>query len=347
MSDLNRIRAEVFGRPLLVEPGYAATFVGALAERVGVAGLTLPDGQRLDAAALEQRAAAEPPRGGAKIFRQVGDIAIIPVTGVIAHRFGFLDPVSGMVGSDAIGAKLKAAEADPSIKAVLLDINSPGGAVAGTFDLADRIARSPLHVWAVADELAASAGYALAAAADRVILPRTGRVGSIGVVMVHENRSGQMAQKGIEVSLIHAGQRKVDGHPFAALPGEVRERLQSEVDETHSMFVDSIARYRGMSASAVRATEAALYSGSHAVSAGLADAVMPANDVLAAFRRHIATGSAKPTRSKQGARSVEARPSINQIAANYWGEEQSACARAPSGQLSARELHRRRNSHEV
>lgn len=341
MSDLHRIRAEVFGRPLLVEPGYAQAFVGALTERVGVDGLTLPDGQRLDAAALKQRAEAEPPRGGTNIFQQAGNVAVIPVTGVIAHRFGFLNPVSGMVGSDAILAKLKAAEADPSIKGVLLDIDSPGGAVAGTFDLADQIARSGLHVWAVADELAASAGYALAAAADRVILPRTGRVGSIGVVFMHENRGRALATAGIEVSLIHAGQRKIDGHPFAALPDDVRGRLQAEIDETHGMFVDSIASYRGMSTAAVRATEAQMYSGEHAVSAGLADAVMPAHEVLSAFRRHLATGGARPGRVKQAA-VTKAPASIAGMAANYWGSEQSAPLQEDRRELNVLDVHKRR-----
>jgi ClpP class serine protease len=190
---------------------------------------------------------------------------------------------------EGIAAQLQAALADPAIRGIALDIDSFGGEVAGAFDLADRIRAvrqvKPIHAF-VADH-ALSAAYALASQADRIILPRTGAVGSIGVVAMHSDMSGALDQKGIAVTLIHAGARKVDANPYQPLPEAVRDRIAGELEDLRQLFAETVAEGRGRRLDTLRAlgTEAAVFRGEAAVFAGLADEVA---DPVTAFRAFAA-----------------------------------------------------------
>ena len=110
------------------------------------------------------------------------------------------------------------------MRAIALDIDSFGGEVAGAFDLADRIraARAQKPVWAFVAEHACPRATRWPVQADRIMLPRTGAVGSIGVVTLHTDMSGALDQEGIAVTLIHAGQHKIDANPYRPLPEAVR-----------------------------------------------------------------------------------------------------------------------------
>ena len=117
----------------------------------------------------------------------VDGIAVIEIAGTLVHRGAWIGQSSGMTSYEGIAAQLQAALADPGVRGIALDIDSFGGEVAGAFDLADRIraarAQKPVHAFIA--EHALSAGYVLASQADHIILPRTGAVGSIGVVALH------------------------------------------------------------------------------------------------------------------------------------------------------------------
>jgi signal peptide peptidase SppA len=208
-------------------------------------------------------------------FEAEGGVAYIPVEGELAHRFGYLDPTSGMTGYDGLAAKLEAASADPAVRGIFLDFDSPGGEVAGCEACVQTIlaARAAKPVWALVNELAASAAYWLASTADVIVTPPSGELGSIGVVMLHHDFSGALAEAGIKVTPIHAGDRKVDGAYWATLPEEARARFQADVDLLYGRFVADVARNRGLSDKAVRATEAAVFRGEEAVRLGLADVV--------------------------------------------------------------------------
>lgn len=338
MTDLANIRAQIIGQPLLVEPGYARAMIGAVADRIDIDALNA-DGTRLDRAALKAAAQAQRPRGASrKIHEQYGNVAVIRVAGTLVHKFGYLEPVSGMTGYDAIQLKLETALADESVKGVLFDIDSPGGQVSGAFDLADMIAAANKPTWAVIDETAASAAYALAAATDRVVLPRTARLGSIGVVLLHEDKSKQLEQQGRAITLITAGAHKADGNPFQPLPDSVRTDLQNEINLTYDLFVSSVARYRGLSEQAVRDTEAGLFTGQHAVDAGLADEVMPAHDVLAAFQRELKGGSASTRQRRRATRKRTHSPTLAALAADCYSADQAG-EQLPRRKLNAAEFY--------
>ncbi|EKB0247321.1 S49 family peptidase, partial [Escherichia coli] len=108
---------------------------------------------------------------------------------------------------------------DPDVKGICLDIDSPGGEVAGCFDLVDTIfacrGQKPVH--AILSESAYSAAYALASAADRILVPRTGGVGSVGVIYVHCDMSRQMKDEGLNVTIITCGSRKAETSPLRPL----------------------------------------------------------------------------------------------------------------------------------
>ena len=203
-----------------------------------------------------------------------------------------LDAASGLTSYTRIAADLDAALAAPEVAGILLDIDSPGGEAGGVFELAERIreatARKP--VWAHAGDSAFSAGYALACAAQRVTLSTTGGVGSIGVIALHIDQSVRNAQNGLSVTALYAGAHKNDATPHAPLTPQATDALQTEIDRLYALFVAHVAAMRGLDANAVRATEAALFFGEDALTAGLADGVASLDTTLADFAAALGRG---------------------------------------------------------
>lgn len=209
-------------------------------------------------------------------------IAVIPIVGTLVKRATPGASTSDQTYGEIEAAVLKAVN-DQSIMAIVLDIDSPGGEVNGMLDLTDTIykARGAKPIVAVCNEWACSAAYAIASAADRIVIPRTGTVGSVGVIAVHVDQSKWDAQEGLKFTTITAGARKADFDPHAPLSEEAQTILQAEVDRIYGLFVDTVARNRGMSAEAVRKTQAGVYSGDEAIKAGFADEIGTLNSALA------------------------------------------------------------------
>ena len=295
-----QIAQRVFNTPLMVDPAKALAFLTWLGPRIAGREISV---EGLEIAADDQHAANLPARGslfrddltnrqarnGGQPFAVVDGIAVIEIAGTLVHRGAWIGQSSGLTSYEGIAAQLQAALADPAIRGIALDIDSFGGEVAGAFDLADRIRAArqvkPVHAF-VADH-ALSAAYALASQADRIILPRTGAVGSIGVVAMHSDMSGALDQKGIAVTLIHAGARKVDANPYQPLPEAVRGRIAGELEDLRQLFAETVAEGRGrrLDTSQALGTEAAVFRGEAAVFAGLADEVA---DPVTAFRAFAA-----------------------------------------------------------
>ncbi|MGP9805960.1 S49 family peptidase [Paracoccus sp. NSM] len=295
-----QIAQRVFNTPLMVDPAKALAFLTGLGPRIAereisVEGVEIA-AEALDTASLPARASLfgddltnRQARNGSQPFAVVDGIAVIEIAGTLVHRGAWIGQSSGLTSYEGIAAQLQAALGDPAIRGIALDIDSFGGEVAGAFDLADRIraARQVKPVQAFVADHALSAAYALASQADRIILPRTGAVGSIGVVAMHSDMSGALDQKGIAVTLIHAGARKVDANPYQPLPEAVRARIAGELEDLRQLFAETVAEGRGRRLDTLRAlgTEAAVFRGEAAVFAGLADEVA---DPVAAFRAFAA-----------------------------------------------------------
>lgn len=212
----------------------------------------------------------------------------IPVKGVLLKDFPyqFFDYATGY---EYIRMAFDRGLADPAVKGIALVFDTPGGMVAGNFDLVDHIyeSRGIKPIVGIADEDAYSAGYSLISAADSVNVARTGGLGSIGVVTSHTDASAAMDKRGLKITFIHAGKFKVEGNPYEALSDEARERIQTRIDGLYSIFVSTVARNRGIDEGAVRATEALTFSADEAVSNGLADSIGPFEDAIVAFATSI------------------------------------------------------------
>ena len=137
--------------------------------------------------------------------------------------------------------------ADPGVRGIALDIDSFGGEVAGRLRSGGSHPRCPgaKAYPRIRAEHALSAGYVLASQADRIILPRTGAVGSIGVVALHTDMSGALDQKGIAVTLIHAGSHKIDANPYQPLPEAIHDQMQRELEVVRFLFAETVAAGRG------------------------------------------------------------------------------------------------------
>ena len=267
MTVLPHLAARLFGVPLAIHRPKLDVILSVLGARVGLADLAAPVGYTPAARALG------PPSG---------KVAVIPIHGTLVRRTSGIEAESGLASYTGIAAQLDAALASPEIAAILLDIDSPGGESGGVFDLADRIraASEVKPIWAVANDMAFSAAYALASAAARLFVARTGGVGSIGVIAMHVDQSVKDAQDGVRYTAVFAGERKNDLNPHEPISNEAHAVLKAEVDRIYDLFVETVARHRGLDANAVRATEAGLFFGPDAVATGLADAVGSLDDAL-------------------------------------------------------------------
>lgn len=277
----------MFNTPLAIHPMKAEMILGALSERLGITSLTRLTGETV---------ALSPSFIGADVededtfeddgFDVEAGVARIEIEGTTVMKSGSLRPWSGMTGYDGIRQNFFTALNDNRVKAIMLDIDSPGGEVNGLFDLVDDIFahRGTKPIGAILTESAYSAGYAIASAVDpgRIWVPRTGGVGSVGVVWMHCDFSEAIRDAGVKVTFVQRGARKVDGAPELPLSKEALERAQTDIDTIGGMFEETVARNRGLSAKKIRDMEAGTFLGANGVAQGLADAVMAPAD---AFRQ--------------------------------------------------------------
>ncbi len=235
--------------PLLVEPRLLAAFV----ERCS--GFT---------DALKELF-GEPPQ--ARVENGVG---ILPVCGPIGANLSPIEKMLGGCDVAGLSASLDAFAADPSVRTLLLDVDSPGGTVTGVPELAAQIAAFPKPSVAFASGEACSAAYWLASQADEFVCTKSATVGSVGVYLALLDSSAALARSGIFVDVIKAGTHKAAGFPGTSLSDEQRALLQERVDAVHGMFMSAVTGKRsrvgadsmqGQSFYGVQAAERGLVTG--------------------------------------------------------------------------------------
>lgn len=257
----------LFNTPLAITADKLGIIVSAMSDRFGIidmenfqaqVGTTLP---------------ADSQEKGYEVHNGVG---IIPIQGTLMHKTGNLRPASGATGYDGIRENFFAAMKDRTVRAVALDISSPGGHVSGCFDLAEAIyqSRGTKPIMAILTDSAYSAAYALASAADVICVPAEGGTGSIGCVAAHASYAGKLEKEGVKVTMVHFGARKVDLNEAQDISDPALRALQASVNKMGEKFVRVVARNRGLTIKQVRETEAGLFMGKDGVDAGLADAVL-------------------------------------------------------------------------
>jgi capsid assembly protease len=286
---LPHILSRVFDVPLLIQP----TRLEALLAGLNAAMLREPLARGLDprGGALAPDNAptipqAERPRG----YRIERGVATLPVRGVLVRRAGQMTPDSTPLQSyQNLTHVLRAARSDSRVRGILLEVDSPGGEAGGVFDFASEVRRTAQvkPVWAIANDDALSAAYAIAAAAEQVWTTNTGAAGSIGVVALHADQSRFDAEAGFNFTYLYKGARKIDASPHMPLSAEARGQIQGEVDRIYDMLISGVAEHRRLPPERLRMTEAALYFGDNALGAGLADRLGTIDEAHAALAEHI------------------------------------------------------------
>lgn len=233
-------------------------------------------------------------------YEVVDNIAVIEIGGTLLHRFGPYKAGWGLTGYDGVRVALQRALDDRTVRGIVLDIDSPGGEVAGCVDLADEIfaARARKPLLAILTKSALSGAYLLASAAHRIAVPRTGSVGGVGIIALVADMSGALTMKGITVNVIQFGARKADGLEVLPMSPAARARFQADVDTIGNLFVKTVARNRGLNPAAVLALQGANFLGPAGVRRGLADVVAPPQDVFERFATNLIS-STPPRRSAQ------------------------------------------------
>lgn len=161
--NLPHLAQRLFNTPLALHPRKAEVVMAALTDRFGLTRIqSMSDWDDDDDSAFTRQARDTG-------YDVVEGVAVIPIQGTLVQKLGTLRPYSGMTGYDGIRACFLQALNDSEVKAICLDIDSPGGEVAGCFDLVDVIyaSRGSKPIWAILSESAYSAAYALASAAEK------------------------------------------------------------------------------------------------------------------------------------------------------------------------------------
>ena len=234
---------------------------------------------------------------GRSRYRVTDDkIAIVPVAGLLLDRGDWLGDLWGMATTyEGLTEQIRRIVADSEIKSVIFDIDSGGGMVSGLFDLCQDITSlaKKKPVYAIAQNCACSAAYAIAACARETFVTRNGEAGSIGVIVMHQSYQRMLDSAGIDTTIIHAGSHKAAGNPYQQLSHTARADMSATIDEIYSQFVRHVAKTRGIDEDAVRATEARVYSGQKAVDLGLADGVKSFDELLATIRKGKPPGQSR------------------------------------------------------
>ncbi len=299
------LASRLFGTPLLIHRPKLDVILSVVGQRIGMA--DVPAMPMMDMAAFQRAPVAAAPEG----------IAVIPIHGSLVKRSLGMEAASGLTSYGEIATMLDAALADPQVSGILLDIDSPGGEASGSFELARRVrevaAQKP--VWAVANDAAYSAAYAIAASAQRLFVTETGGVGSIGVIALHVDQSVKDAKDGYHYTAITAGAHKNDYSPHEPLSDVAKTELQGEVDRLYAIFTEHVAAMRSLDLDAVRATEAGLYFGSNAVARGLADGVQTLEATLSQFHQFLNARNHPPSQVR-GVIRAEAAPLKKEMTMN-------------------------------
>lgn len=265
-------------------------------------------------AALHQR--AQPHAGG---LSASGSVAVVDIMGPLSQR-AEVDYFGATNGYDTIeGDFAEALRSDA--EAIVLRIDSPGGDAAGCFEAVRRMrsaaAASGKPVVAFADEMAASAAYALACVADSgIVVPSSGMVGSVGVIAMHVSQSRALLDAGVDVRVFRSGKRKAEGTMAEPLSDEAAEAKQSRVDALAGQFGALVAEARGLSADAVLGHEGAIFTASEGLAHGFADRIGSMDDAVAM--------AAKAARARKKERKMEQINALVGLAADASEEQMLA-----------------------
>ncbi|MFZ6871153.1 S49 family peptidase [Undibacterium sp. Di27W] len=309
--------SRLYNTPLMLHPDKASVIENVFRTYAGGLAVEKPE--------IVAASSYTAPNGTKKPYQITpGGVGIIPAMGTLVQRASGLDAMSGMTSYSSINSLLTQATDDRDVKAILMEVDSLGGEVSGLYDLADAIfaARQVKPVWTIVNEQAYSAGYAIASSAEKLFLPRTAGVGSIGVIALHVDQSKRDAAQGYTYTAIYAGDKKNDFSSHAPLSDSAQADLQTEIDRLYTMFVDTVARNRAISPDVVISTQAGTMNPQQAVDDGFADGIATMQETIAMLEAEVQVKPLKP--AQIGATRKDTQMSTNQESAGISAETQAA-----------------------
>jgi signal peptide peptidase SppA len=308
------LRAAIVQQPWAIMPDRLEAIAEVVERRVegirlspeeiaGIKGERRPNGVAtfFDATTFEavDMSAASPSNGSAPA---ASVIAVISFFGIVAQHASQVDDISGPGGTstERVGNSFRSALNDPSVKAIVINFDSPGGNVSGVQVLADDIfnARGQKPVVAQVNSLCASAAYWVASSCDEIVMTPGAMAGSIGVYTLHQDVSKAVDAAGVKFTFISAGKYKVEGNSFEPLSDEAAQASQSQVDAYYGDFVSAVARGRGVSTDDVTGGfgQGRVVKDKQAVKAGMADRV----DTLDGTIRRLSTAKKTANTKAEG-----------------------------------------------
>jgi signal peptide peptidase SppA len=200
-------------------------------------------------------------------------IAMISIAGPLVPRTGNLKLCQQMTAYESVAAQVNAALADPAVAHIVFDIDSPGGAATGAFELADQIraAGQVKPTTAIVHFNAMSGAYLIASACNDISVSQSSGVGSIGVIAQHMDVSKMNEAMGVKITAVYCGDMKNNLTPNEPLTDASLQQLSDMVNRSYQQFTSAVAQFRAMPQQQVIDTQAGLYFGQDAIDAGLAD----------------------------------------------------------------------------
>lgn len=263
---------DVMTGPWAIVPAKFAEVQHVYLRHVRGESLSVDELVKIRAARTEKSGSAQPPDP----YQNVNGVAVIPIEGVLGKKMNLFMDISGGTSTQMLGQALNNALQDPAIQSILLYIDSPGGAVDGTQEVARLIyaARGEKPIVAYTDGMMASAAYWIGAAADQIFISGdTVEIGSIGVVATHVDVSKAEEVRGTKTTEIVAGKFKRVSSSYQPLSDIGRATIQEQVDHLYSVFVQDVATFRGASPETVikDMADGRIFLGGQAITNGLVD----------------------------------------------------------------------------
>jgi signal peptide peptidase SppA len=268
--DLFHLRSLVFGVPHYIAKQKLEDIVNVLALKMGhepTQPTMMTDGDSQEHEAIES----------------TQQIEVVKIHGTLVNRGSWVGASSGLVAYEGTRRGLLRLADDNAVSAIVLDIDSLGGEVAGCRDLVneiDRIDRDVKPIYAIVNSKCCSAGYYLAAACREIYAIDGSMVGSIAALIVHEDQSEKDKKEGRKYTFIQSGERKTELSPHAPLSEIALNSLTEEVMATGNRFIEDVARFRGLSVTTVAGFKGALFFDQTGLAHGLVDHIMPAHEAM-------------------------------------------------------------------
>jgi len=249
-----------------------------------------------------------------------GKIAVIPIYGVLANKMDAFSAMSGGTSYAGIRKALHSALSNEDVKAVVLDVDSPGGSVPGTEELSNEIRAvrgGEKPIIAQVNHLAASAAYWIAASADEIVVSPSGRAGSIGVYTAHDDISAALEKRGIKRTYISAGENKVEGNETEPLGKKTLAHIQDGVNRSYQRFVAAVAEGRGTTIGKVEDGfgQGRVFYAEALMDRGMVDRVATLDETLARFGADTMPAYVRRVKAQNQAKAEAARDLVAKMAA--------------------------------